>query len=133
MFLVLVPAIRAQESGRPGEPGEMRRPLSWETVSERLDQEPAEGFSGALVLVRDGKVFLEKGYGFADRAAKIPNTPKTIFGIGSTPIDFTKAGILLLAQRNKLKLSDPITKYFKDVPADKAEMTLEHLMTGRSG
>lgn len=57
----------------------------------------------------------------------------TIFGIGSRPIDFTVAGTLLLAQRGEISLDDPITKYFEDVPSDKASMTLRHLMTGRSG
>lgn len=57
----------------------------------------------------------------------------TILAIGSTPIDFTKAGILLLAERGKLSLDDPITKYFDKVPDEKKAITLKHLMTGRSG
>jgi CubicO group peptidase (beta-lactamase class C family) len=59
--------------------------------------------------------------------------PDTILAIGSTPIDFTKAGILLLTERGKLKLSDPVTKYFENVPEDKRTITIQHLMTGRSG
>jgi CubicO group peptidase (beta-lactamase class C family) len=62
-----------------------------------------------------------------------PITPDTIFATGSLPIDCTHASILWLAQKGKLRLSDPITKFFKDVPSDKQSITVEHLMTGGSG
>lgn len=108
-------------------------PPAWDGVEDRLKAEEKSGFSGAVLLVRDGSRVLCEGYGFADRDAEIRNTPETIFAIGSTPIDFTKAGILLLAERGKLALPDPITKYFSDVPDDKKSITIEHLMTGASG
>lgn len=110
-----------------------RGPLTWDRVSQRLNREARNGFSGAVLLVRDGKVVLEEAYGMADPAAEIRNTPQTIFAIGSTPIDFTKAAILLLAEEGKLSLDDPISKYFHDMPEDKQAITIKHLMTGRSG
>lgn len=108
-------------------------PPGREALDARVQEAVAEGFSGAVLVVRDGEVVLSKGYGDADREKGVANTPETIFGIGSTPIDFTKAAILLLSQEGKLTLSDPITSFFKDVPEDKRGMTLEQLMTGRSG
>ncbi|HEX6790581.1 MAG TPA: serine hydrolase domain-containing protein, partial [Candidatus Krumholzibacteria bacterium] len=90
-------------------------------------------FSGSVVVVRDGRVVLERGYGFADRERKIKNTPDTIFAIGSTPIDFTHAAILKLEEMGKLKTSDPITTYLSHVPDDKRGITIDQLMTGRSG
>ncbi|MGD8375236.1 MAG: serine hydrolase domain-containing protein, partial [Acidobacteriota bacterium] len=110
-----------------------QEPLTWENLEARLEEEAEAGFSGAVVVVRDGKTVLDRGYGLANREKRIPNRPDTIFAIGSTPIDFTKAGILLLAQQGKLGLDDPITKYFPDVPQDKRGITLRQLMTGRSG
>jgi CubicO group peptidase (beta-lactamase class C family) len=76
---------------------------------------------------------LHRGYGLADREKKIPISTETIFAIGSVPIDFTKAAILKLEETGKLRASDSIGKFFRDVPADKRAITLEHLMTGRSG
>ncbi len=108
-------------------------PMTWETLEARLQAEAKAGFAGAVLVVRDGKTVLNKGYGLANRERGIANTPETIFAIGSTPIDFTHAGILLLAQRGKLELGDPITEFFKDVPPDKRAITVEHLMKGRSG
>lgn len=69
----------------------------------------------------------------ADRKRGIPNSPDKIFGVGSRPIDFTVAAIQLLAQQGKLKLDDPITRFFENVPEDKSAMTLRHLLTGQSG
>jgi CubicO group peptidase (beta-lactamase class C family) len=110
-----------------------RAELTWNTLESRISSAAEAGFSGCILVVHDGQTILNKGFGFANRAKQIPNTPDTIFGIGSTPIDFTKAGILLLAQRGRLDPDDPITKYFDQVPEDKRAITIDHLMTGRSG
>ncbi len=108
-------------------------PLSWETLPAWLEAQAAAGFTGAVLVVRDGEVVVDRGYGPANRELGLPITPETIFATGSQPIDFTHAGILWLAQHGKLRLEDPITRYFEDVPADKRGITLEHLMTGGSG
>lgn len=108
-------------------------PLTWDNLEERMAAEESAGFSGAVVVVRDDEVVLDRGYGLANREEGLRVTPETVFGIGSTPIDFTKASILLLAERGKLALDDPITKFFEDVPADKRAITIRHLMTGASG
>jgi CubicO group peptidase (beta-lactamase class C family) len=69
----------------------------------------------------------------ADRERGRPNTTDTIYAIGSVPIDFTKAAILKLAEMGRLRTSDPITKFFAEAPEDKRAVTIDHLMTGRSG
>lgn len=106
-------------------------PITWDNLETRLAEEEEAGFAGAVIVVRDGKVVLHKGYGEADENRSI--TPQTIFDIGSTPIDFTKAAILKLKDDGKLKRSDTIDRFFDQVPADKLGMTIDHLMRGRSG
>lgn len=127
LALPLAPSIAAAQRDRSV------LPITWETLDERLQQAADQGFSGCVLVVRNGETVANTGFGYANRAQKIAHTPETIFGIGSTPIDFTKAGVLLLAQRGRLDLSDPITKYFDNIPEDKRAITIEHLMTGRSG
>jgi CubicO group peptidase (beta-lactamase class C family) len=125
--------LHARQAPEPPGPEASVAPVTWDGLPGRLEEEAKKGFSGAVRVVRDGKTVLDRGYGLANREKKIPNTPETIFAIGSTPIDFTRAGILLLAQEGKLRLSDRIGKYLDGVPADKRDITLEHLMSGRSG
>jgi CubicO group peptidase (beta-lactamase class C family) len=114
-------------------PQEAPPAVAWDSIEARMQWEVDHGFSGVILVARDGKIVFQKAYGMANRDKQIPIRLDTIFGIGSTPIDFTKAGVLLLAERGKLKLSDPITKFFQNVPPDKQGITIEQLMTGRSG
>lgn len=105
----------------------------WDDVEQIVQEEADSGFSGTVLLVRDGEVVLDKGYGLADRELKIPNTPETIFALGSTPIDFTHVAILQLLHQGKLRLDDPITKYFDQIEGDHATITINMLRTGQSG
>ncbi len=121
------------EAGEAAPPGFQVAPIPWDRLDQRLDEEAKAGFSGTVLVARGGKIVLHRGYGFANREKKLPNTTETIFAIGSAPIDFTRAAILQLVERKKLSTSDPISKFLDDVPADKRGMTIEHLMTGGSG
>ncbi len=107
--------------------------LTWENLDERLAREAEDGWAGAIMIVRDGEVIVNQAFGFAHAENRIENSPTTIFAIGSTPIDFTNAAIMQLVEQGKLKLTDPITEFFNDVPNDKQAITIDHLMTGRSG
>lgn len=107
--------------------------VSWDSLDERLQWEVGQGFSGVVLIARDGEVVFHKAYGLATREQQTAMRPDSILAIGSTPIDFTMAGALVLIERGQLKLADPITKYFADVPADKQGITLGYLMTGKSG
>lgn len=100
-------------------------------VLTRLSKE--DNFSGVVYVEIDNQIILKQAYGAADPETGRPMTVDTIFGIGSRPIDFTVAGIMLLRQNSKLDLDDFIAKFFDDVPEDKRSITLRHLMTGKSG
>lgn len=102
-------------------------------LDEHLSRLADKGFSGAFLIAKNGQIILEKGYGSANRENKIPYTPATVFDIGSITKQFTGAAILKLEMQGKLKTSDKISKYFKDVPADKADITLHHLLTHSAG
>jgi CubicO group peptidase (beta-lactamase class C family) len=90
------------------------------------------GFAGSLLVAKDGQILLHKGYGLADREKGIPFTPETVFDIGSITKQFTAAAILKLESEGRLKVTDPLGKYF-DVPQDKAGITLHHLLTHSAG
>jgi CubicO group peptidase (beta-lactamase class C family) len=91
------------------------------------------GFSGALLVAKDGKVIVHKAYGYRDPAKKAPYTLDTIAPVGSVTKQFTAAAILALEEEGKLKTTDLITKYFHDVPPDKQGLTLHQLLTHSAG
>src|SRR5688500_16883498 len=65
-------------------------------VDEYMTRIVPYGFSGSLLVARDGEVLLEKGYGVADRAAGAPYTAATASDVGSITKQFTAAAILKL-------------------------------------
>src|SRR4051812_35708909 len=69
-------------------------------------------FMGAILVAEGENVILSKGYGYANLEWNISNTPTTKFRLASITKEFTAASILLLEDQGKLKISDPITKYF---------------------
>jgi CubicO group peptidase (beta-lactamase class C family) len=91
------------------------------------------GFSGAVIVAKDGEILTRKGYGWADVKRQITIKPDTIFDIGSGVKAFTATAIMQLEEQGKLNTADPITKYFKDVPADKKDITIHQLLTHTSG
>ena len=91
-----------------------------------------KGFSGVVFVAKKDKIILAKGYGFSDRESRIPVTTSTIFPIGSVTKQFTAAAIVKLEMQGKLQVTDPITKYLKDVPPDKSKITIHQLLTHSS-
>jgi CubicO group peptidase (beta-lactamase class C family) len=101
---------------------------------EYTNNEVKEGrFSGAVLIARDGKVLLSKGYGIANREDDIPNTPRTKFRIGSLTKQFTAMAILILQERKALNVQDPICKYLPRCPVAWQPITIHHLLTHTSG
>ena len=90
-------------------------------------------FMGTVLVARGTEVILSKGYGSANLEWEIPNTPATKFRLGSITKQFTAASILLLEERGKLKLDDPIKKYLPEAPAAWDAITIFHLLTHSSG
>lgn len=90
-------------------------------------------FSGGLLILKHGKRIFSKGYGWANREAKIAFTPGTPASIGSITKAFTATAILKLYEQGKLDLNDPLKKFFPSVPADKAGITIHQLLTHSAG
>jgi CubicO group peptidase (beta-lactamase class C family) len=90
-------------------------------------------FMGVVLVARGSDVLLSKGYGSANLEWEIPNTPATKFRLGSITKQFTAAAILLLEERGKLTLEDPIKKHLPDAPAGWDTITIFHLLTHTSG
>jgi CubicO group peptidase (beta-lactamase class C family) len=104
------------------------------TRMEQIIQAYVPGkFMGTVLVAQDGKIVLDKGYGFANLEWDVPNTPTTKFRLGSITKQFTAASILLLEERGKLKIEDPVKKYMPDAPAAWDKITIFHVLTHTSG
>src|SRR5512132_598086 len=64
----------------------------------------------AVIVVKDGKVVLRKGYGMANLELAVPVEPDMVFRLGSITKQFTAVAILMLAEQGKLSLDDDMTK-----------------------
>ena len=92
-----------------------------------------DGPGCALGVSRDGKVVLERGYGMANLETDTPIRPTSIFHVASVSKQFTAASIVLLLERGKVKLSDPVRKYIPELPAYADPVTIDHLIHHTSG
>lgn len=90
-------------------------------------------FSGAVLLARDGKVLLSKGYGMANFEDETPNTPQTKFRLGSITKQFTAMATLILQERGKLSVQDSVCKYVENCPQSWQPITIHNLLTHTSG
>ena len=90
-------------------------------------------FNGSVLIARNGEVFLSKGYGFADREQKIPNTSQTKFRIGSITKQFTATAIVILEAQGKLDVQDHICRYLSECPEAWETITIHQLLTHTSG
>ncbi|WP_299532563.1 serine hydrolase [Ulvibacterium sp.] len=92
-----------------------------------------KGFSGTILIAKKGEIIVHNAYGMSDKSRGLKNGKKTIYDIGSVTKQFTAAAILKLEMHKKLSVNDPISKYFVEIPMDKKEITIHHLLTHTSG
>ncbi len=89
-------------------------------------------FNGSALVAKDGRILLNKGYGYRNAADKVLNSEQSIFQLGSITKQFTAAVILKLQAENKLSVSDKLSKFFPDYPKGDS-ITIEQLLTHTSG
>jgi len=90
-------------------------------------------FSGSILVARDGKPLISKGYGMANLELDVPNKPQTVFRLGSLTKQFTAMAVMILQARGKLHTHDPICNYLSDCPIVWQSITIRNLLTHTSG
>src|SRR6185369_5860660 len=88
---------------------------------------------GAVLVSRNGKILLSKGYGYSDIASRTRNSADTRFRAASITKQFTAMAILQLRESGKLALSDSICRWFAPCPDTWKPVTLAHLIHHSSG
>lgn len=98
---------------------------------------PRSGIAGAVVVVvRDGEVFLQKGYGYADVEEKKPVDPeRTLFRPGSVSKLVTWTAVMQLVEQGRVDLDADVNEYLDfEVPQRHGvPVTMRDIMTHTPG
>jgi CubicO group peptidase (beta-lactamase class C family) len=116
----------------------------------KVDIEAGRIPGAVIAIARHGKLVMLDAYGWRDKAAGLAMTTDTIFNIASMTKPMTTVGALMLYERGKILIDDPIAKYFpkfatmrvaardageptaETVPANR-QITIQDLMRHTSG
>lgn len=89
---------------------------------------------GASVLVaREGKIVLHKGYGLADLGLEAPAKDETVYHVVGPMLPFTGISVLQLAEKGKLSLDDDIAKFIPEFPLQGHHVSIRQLLNHTSG
>ena len=102
-----------------------------EFMREEMLKQRIPGVS--LLVNKDGKTVLAKGYGLANVEHQVPVKPETVFQSGSVGKQFTATAVMMLVEEGKIGLDEKIGKYLTNVPASWANIKVRHLLTHTSG
>ncbi|UBZ14968.1 beta-lactamase family protein [Flagellimonas marinaquae] len=123
-FLLIVNVLNAQDK-------------ETKQLTDRLDSLYTElniygEFNGNVLIAKNGKEIYCKSFGFSDKEKGISLSPSSIFYLASVSKQFTATTVVLLANKKKLKYSDPITQYLPEL-SSYHNVTIENLLHHTSG
>jgi len=92
----------------------------------------------SLVVVKDGEIIYQKGFGLADGPRNIPAMADTVYNQWSMVKPITAIAVLQLHEQGRLDIDDPVADYlpFFEVqyPSESSEtITIRHLLNHSSG
>ena len=88
-------------------------------------------FNGVVLIAKEGKTLLSKGYGFSDFQQIKKLTQNSSLRLASVSKQFTGAGIMLLHEKKQLGYDDLVSKYIPGFPYK--GVTIRHLLNQTSG
>ncbi|WP_175482224.1 serine hydrolase domain-containing protein [Thermoflavimicrobium dichotomicum] len=104
-------------------------------IHEKMKEKKIPG--AAFVMVKDGKVFYAKGYGYGDLEKKKPvRVDQTLFRVASISKLVTATAAMQLVEQGKVDLHANVNQYLKQIKLpqyDNQPITLHHLLTHTSG
>jgi CubicO group peptidase (beta-lactamase class C family) len=86
-----------------------------------------------IAIVHQGRVVLERAFGYADVVNRVPLTPRHRFRVASHSKSFTAAGIMKLREEGKLGLDDRAGRHVEGLHPDIAEATIAQLLSHSAG
>lgn len=151
LLAFIAPASLAQEtSSETGEAdaaaqrqlSDLPRPLTAADVNAWLDGyvplalKAGDIAGGVVVVVKDGEILTQRGYGYADIANRTPVNPeRTLFRTGSVGKLFTWTAVMQLVEQGKIDLDADVNAYLDfEIPARAGKpVTMRNLMQHVAG
>lgn len=122
IFVILIFGLSATDNKIPVET----------QINEYLKgQERYFRFNGNVLIAEKGKLIFKGSYGYADFNTRRMLNDSSVFELASVSKQFTAAGILMLRDQGKLRLTDSLRQYFPELPYH--HITLYHMLTHTSG
>lgn len=87
----------------------------------------------AVMVIRNGEIIMQKGYGMARVSDLTPVTADTNFRLASVTKQFTAMTILQLIERGQLSFETSLTDIFPDFPEYGQSITIRHMLQHSSG
>ncbi|MFD0961156.1 serine hydrolase [Paenibacillus chungangensis] len=138
---LLAPAVHASPEEEATQP--KAAVLNAETASAFLDEffnsdvAKPHYVGASVVIVKDGEVVAQKGYGYADKEAEIEADPvESVFRMASVSKTFNAVAAMQLVEQGKIGLQDDISSYLDGMTYDNpfdTPVTVEHLLTHTTG
>jgi CubicO group peptidase (beta-lactamase class C family) len=123
-FLLTIPFVllhNAQADKTKTNPNPANTFQNKDTLSQKIDSAANASLKrynvpGAVIcIVKDGKVIINKGYGYSNlQTKKVINPQKTLFRLASVSKIFTGIAVMQMVEQNKLELNKDINTYLKD-------------------
>ena len=87
----------------------------------------------AVMVIEEGEILFEGGFGLSDIESKTPITPQSAFRLASVSKQFTAMAIMILSDRGQLAYDDKLIQYLPELERFGDEITLRHLLTHTGG
>lgn len=100
-------------------------------VPEELKEKNTPG--AVIAVVSGNQVIYQKAFGAANVETNAPMQTEMLFRLGSTTKMFTAAALLSLAEKDKIKLNEPIGDKVKGLNPKIAKVTPHHLLSNSAG
>lgn len=87
----------------------------------------------SVIVLKNNLIVFQDSYGMANLEKSIPNEQNTAFRLASLTKPFTAMAIMLLVEKQLMKLTDTLPKFFADFPTYGSSITIEQLLSHISG
>jgi CubicO group peptidase (beta-lactamase class C family) len=92
----------------------------------------------AVAVASRGRLVWEAGFGWADREARVPATPHTVYAVASVTKAITGIALMVMRERGLLDLDRPINDYLEPSPVtvhvgDAGDVTVRRVANHTAG